>query len=106
MKSRNITFNYFYRDGGNYKKFDSVIFLNPDDIGLPEIETLIRAKLIDGTYFYADEWKLPELFLDTFHFRVDPTWHEFESVEYTDEEPNSLISLDEFIEAVKSTKLF
>lgn len=28
---------------------------------------------------------LPELFFEWFDFRVDPTWHEFESVEYTNE---------------------
>jgi|SRR5581483_1635961 len=101
----NIKFSYFYRDGGNYKKFDSVVFANPDKIDLFEIKNLIHSKLIDETWFYADEWKVPELFLDTFHFRVDPTWHEFEELEYTDEEPNSSISLNEFIEAIKATKL-
>ena len=48
--------------------------------------------------------KLPELFLDTFHFRIDPTWHEFESIEYTDEASNAAIDLTEFIGAVKKTK--
>jgi hypothetical protein len=101
----NIKFSYFYRDGANYKKFDDVIFANPDSVNLSEIESIISGKLIEETWFYADEWKLPELFLNTFHFRVDPTWHEFESIEYTDEVPNSVISLSEFIEAVKRTKL-
>ena len=102
----NIKFSCLYRDGGNYKKYDYVIFSNPDNIGLSQIEVLIHVKLIDDTWFYANDWKLPELFFDTFHFRVDPTWHEFESIEYTDELPNSLISLYEFIETVKNTKLF
>ena len=102
----NIKFSYFYRDGGNYKKFDYVIFANPDNIGLSEIENIIQEKLIDETWFYADEWKLPELFLETFHFRVDPTWHEFEAIEYTNEEPDSAISLSEFIDAVNKTKLW
>jgi hypothetical protein len=102
----NIKFAYFYRDGGNYKKFNDVVFANPDNITLSEIENMIHGKLIDGTWFYADEWKLPELFLDTFHFRVDPTWHEFEAIEYTDESPNSLILLKEFMELVAATKSF
>ena len=81
-----------------------MVFANPDNIDLSEIENIIRDKLIEETWFYADEWKLPELFLDTFHFRVDPTWHEFESIECTDEAPNSPISILEFIDAVKTTK--
>jgi hypothetical protein len=73
----NIKFNYLYRDSANYKKYGFVIFTNPDDIELSEIEVLIRSKLNDGEWFYADEWGLPELLLETFDFRVDPTWHEF-----------------------------
>ncbi|MBS1527442.1 MAG: hypothetical protein JST19_17475 [Bacteroidetes bacterium] len=63
----NIKFSYLYRDGGNYKKFDSVVFPNPDNRNLSEIESLIRSKLIDETWFYADEWRVPELFLEIFH---------------------------------------
>lgn len=101
----NIKFSYFYRDGGNYKKFDSVVFANPDNIGLSEIENLIRTKLIDNTWFYADAWGMPELFLETFHWRVDPTWHEYEAVEYTEDDPNLPITLSEFLANVTSTKL-
>ncbi|MDF2431889.1 MAG: hypothetical protein JWP44_1520 [Mucilaginibacter sp.] len=81
----NIKFNYLYRDSANYKKFGYVIFSNPDNIKLAELESLIRSKLIDDTWFYADEWKLPELFLDSYDFKVDPTWHEFESVGFNEE---------------------
>jgi hypothetical protein len=83
----NIKFNYLYRDAANYKKYGSVIFSNPDNIELSEIEILIRSKLIDGQWFYADEWGLPELFGETFDYRVDPIWHEFESLEYSDKFP-------------------
>lgn len=102
----NIKFSYLHRDGGNYKKCDFVIFDNPDNIELAEIKTLIRSKLIWGEWFYAEDWKLPELFLETFDFKIDPTWHEFEEIEYTDESPNSLISLKEFMELVAATKSF
>lgn len=102
----NIKFSYLYRDGGNYKKYDYVIFANPDNIGLSEIEAIIRDKLIWGEWFYAEDWKLPELFLPTFDFKIDPTWHEFEAVEYADEMPNAPILLDEFIKVISATKPF
>lgn len=102
----NIQFNYLYRDGCNYKKYDFVIFANPDNIELSEIENILKSKLIWGEWFYADEWKLPELFLPFFDFKIDPTWHEFESVEYTDKVPNSAVGLGEFIELVKRTQSF
>ena len=92
----NIKFNYLYRDAANYKKHGSVIFDNPNNIELSEVETLIRSKLIDGQWFYADEWALPELFLETVDFRADPTWHEFEEVEYSDDVEIQFIAIEKF----------
>lgn len=77
----NIKFNYLYRDGGNYKNYGFVILSNPGNLALTEVEKLIRNKLIDGEWFYADEWGLPELFFEWVDFRDDPTWHEFESID-------------------------
>src|SRR5438309_2051707 len=91
----NIKFNYLYRDGSNYKRYDFVIFNNPDNMGLAEAEMFIRSKLIYETWFYADEWKLPEIFTEYLDFRVDPTWHEIESIEFTDEPPNAQFDLAE-----------
>jgi hypothetical protein len=91
----NIKFNYLYRDSGNYKKFSSVIFYNPNNIELTELEKLIKSKLIDGLWFYADEWKLPELFTEYLDSRIDPIWHEFESIEYIDEPENAPFGLNE-----------
>jgi hypothetical protein len=100
----NIKFNYRYRDSANYKNHDFVIFKNDPSISLKELEETIKSKLIDETWFYADEWKLPGLFLSSFDFKIDPAWHEFENVEYTGEPPNSSISLDELIVMIKQTK--
>lgn len=83
----NIQFNYLYRDGGNYKDWGSVVFANPDNYSLPEAETIIKPKLIDETFFYAEEWGLPNLRWDI--GIDDPTWHEFVSLEFTDEAPDT-----------------
>jgi hypothetical protein len=99
----NIKFSYLYRDSANYKKFNWVIFNNASSISIEELETLIRAKLIYGEWFYADQWKLPEIFLDSFDFKIDPTWHEFESVEYSDEPADTLSDLIELIVTIKKT---
>jgi hypothetical protein len=101
----NIKFSYLYRDSANYKKYDYVAFANPENIDLSKLEALIKSKLIDGTWFYAEEWNLPELFLSTCDFRYDPTWHEFENVEYSDDVPEALISLNELIASIELTKL-
>ena len=101
----NIAFHYLYRDAANYKKFGYVIFANPGNVDLSELENLAKSKLIYGEWFYANQWCLPELFLDRFDFNIDPTWHEFECIEYTDEPTNSTLSLIEFIKLVGQTKL-
>jgi hypothetical protein len=93
----NIKFNYRYRDGANYKNHDFAVFKNDHSVSIGKLESLRKSKLIDEIWFYADEWKLSELFLSTCDFRIDPTWHEFESVEYTDESSNSPFDLKEFI---------
>jgi len=102
----NIKFNYLYRDSGNYKKFDSVIFANPDDVELSNLEALIKSKLIDETWFYTGQWNLPEIFTDIVDFRVDPTWHEFENLEYSDVPNDHDIGLEEFMELVKKSNGF
>jgi hypothetical protein len=99
----NIKFNYLYCDCGNYKKYTSIVFSNPNNIELSELEKLIRSKLIDGTWFYADDWKLPEIFLETFDYKIDPTWHEFESIEYTHELAKQLVSVEKLKELIEKT---
>jgi hypothetical protein len=91
----NIKFNYLYRDSANYKKIGYVIFANPNKIELAELEKLIKSKLINELWFYADEWKLPVLFTECLDFRINPTWHEFEGLEYTDEPENAPFDLNE-----------
>jgi hypothetical protein len=99
----NIQFNYLYRDGGNYKKYHSLIFSNPTNINLTELSTLIQSKLIDSIWFYADQWGLSDLRWEAFDLETDPTWHEFENINYTDLASDRLILLQGFIEFIKET---
>ena len=93
----NIKFNYLYRDGGNYKRYNSIIFNNPDNIILSELSTLISSKLIDNTWFYANQWNLPDLRPETIYPDTDPTWHEFESINYTNESVTFSCTIAQFI---------
>ena len=100
----NIRFNYRYRDGANYKNHGFVIFDNPQQINLDHLQQLIKSKLIDETWFYADQWQLPDLHLGTWDNEIDHTWHEFESLEYTTESRNSALDLTDFIRAIEKIK--
>ncbi|HWZ15899.1 MAG TPA: hypothetical protein VNW95_11745 [Mucilaginibacter sp.] len=96
-----ITFNYLYRDGGNYKNYRSVIFDSPSNVDLSDLDALIKSKLIYGEWFYVNEWNLPDLHFGTWDNEIDHTFHEFESVELTEEAANAEFNLDEFIIAIK-----
>jgi len=85
----NIKFSYFYRDAGNYKQFGYIIFSDPDDVDIVQLEILIRNKLIDETWFYADQWHLPDLHFDGWNNQLDNTFHEFDCINYTDEATNT-----------------
>ncbi|MFA6086376.1 hypothetical protein [Mucilaginibacter sp.] len=99
-----IKFSYLYRDGANYKNHSFVIFANPTNADLFELETLIHSKLINDTWFYVNQWELPDLHFGTWDNEIDHTWHEFESVEHSEETANSQFLLLEFIEVIAGVK--
>ncbi|MDB5062046.1 MAG: hypothetical protein JWP67_1889 [Mucilaginibacter sp.] len=101
---QNIKISYLYRDGANYKNQSSVIFTNPTNVDLSEVETLIHSKLIDDTWFYVDQWKLPDLHFGKWDNEIDHTWHEFESIEHSEDTANSQYSLLEFIKVIQGIK--
>lgn len=98
----NIKFNYLYRDGGNYKNFNNIVFNNPQNVLLPALEELIRSKLIFDHWFYVDQWQLPDLHFGTWDNELDHTFHEFESVEYTDEPADAGTDIALFINILKN----
>jgi hypothetical protein len=81
----NIRFNYLYRDAGNFKQYGSVVFRNPLNRSLAEIEAKLQQCLIDGMYFVAEDVNLPALQKYGYDVALDHDWHEFESVEYCEE---------------------
>jgi hypothetical protein len=100
----NIKFNYLYRDGANYKNYSFAIFPNPQKISIEYLQKIINSKLIEEAWFYADQWQLPDLHFIKWNNEFDHTYHEFESIEYTDDSPNTLLTLAEFIRAIAALK--
>ena len=95
----NIKLSYLYRDSANYKNHSSIIFNNPTNIALAEIEAAIRSKLIDDTWFYADKWNLPDLHSGKWDNAIDHTWHEFDGIEFTDEKGEN--NIEDLVRAIK-----
>jgi hypothetical protein len=97
----NIKFYYRYRDYANYKKYNEVVFSNPSQKPIKEIEHYILDHLFDGNLFYSTEWKLPDLHFDDWDPDIDHFVHEFQSLTETDENPTMKITIDEFLELVE-----
>ena len=96
----NLSFNYLYRDGGNFKQFGKKLFTNPNHLPIEIIEKTIRKSLIDETFFYADKFNVPSLFFDCLNID-DPTWHEFADLLQTDELPDTDCTIEEFLVAIQ-----
>lgn len=101
-----VRFNYLYRDAGNWKKFDEVIFANPNSLGLVEIDLRLRQLLHPDMLFMAHQVHIPEIFLYSSESEVnvdDHCFHEFDSVELTDEQQSDTLgrTIDEFLEKLE-----
>jgi hypothetical protein len=100
-----IQFNYLYRDSGNWKKFGSKQFSNPDQLTIKEIEQKLRENLIDGEYFYPDQVGIKKF---KFHRHIeDYSWYEFESfelIENIDTSMKELKSISDFLLNLRNEK--
>jgi hypothetical protein len=86
----NVKFNYLYRDAGNYKAWGEVIFINPEERTLDEVETHLRKAFDQDGLFIASQILIPEVFLyiDGRVTDDDHCFHEYDSVEVSNELPN------------------
>lgn len=98
--ARNIRFSYLYRDAGNNKLFGDVILANPAGLSCADIECRIRTHLISSEFFEPEQWGIPPLRFDRWDIDLDHTWHEFESVEPTDEPVTHEKTAEDFWSAI------
>lgn len=103
----NILFCYKYRDGANYKQYNEIVFSNPLKREVKEIELIISEKLIDGLWFVADDWNIPNQFFKDYMWdnEIDHLWHEFDEIKETEEVVTEKNTIEDFIRLVKKTTL-
>lgn len=100
----NIRFSYLYRDFSNYKKHNEIVFINSTNKSFAEVEAIIRDYLIDGGWFYASEWKVPDLHFDNWDSEDDHFLHELHSLEETYEPATNNITIDDFLKIIQKAK--
>ena len=97
-----VRFNYLHRDSGNWKKFGSKKFSNPEQLTMEEITQKIQQNLIDRAYFYPEQVGIKKF---RFHRHCDDaSWYEFQSVELmtnTNPSTKELKSISDFILLLK-----
>ncbi len=102
----NVEFEYLYRDAGNYKFWNSIIFTNPSTISLGDAEERIRRSLDSREFFIADQIHVPEAFpfVNGQPTEDDHCYHEFASLRLTTEAPNDMHgrSIVEFAEEIEN----
>jgi hypothetical protein len=86
----NIKFNYLYRDAENYKNWGSVIFENPTKESLVEIDKKIKQGLIDSEFFIAEDVDIPTLYFSSYLDEIDHQFHEYSSIEFTNDKVNDI----------------
>jgi hypothetical protein len=103
----NIKFAYLYRDSSNYKQYNEVVFANSNELPLEQIKRIIISNLIDGSWFIAKDWYLPDMHFKEYDwdYEIDHDWYEFSSIEETSDTPTAQQSIEDFIERIKVSKI-
>lgn len=99
----NIKFSYLYRDAANYKNYNEVVFDNAENLPIQSIETVIKENLIEGQWFIAREWNLPDMHFKNYPWdsEIDHDWHEFDSLEETTNSATGNISMESFLNKIR-----
>lgn len=102
---KNVKFNYLYRDTGNYKSWGEIIFTNPTRLSVDEIDNRLRKSFFHNELFIADQIGIPQVFMYSQGSATtdDHCFHEYDSVELTDEESNDLDkrTIQNFLEQIE-----
>ena len=101
----NIRFSYLYRDAGNYKKWATVVFSNPDGLSVEVARTALADAFLQDGLFLARQIRIPETFLfDRGEASSDDhCFHELDSIEVSLEVANDAYSrsITQFIAEVE-----
>ncbi|MBN8474641.1 hypothetical protein [Sulfuritalea sp.] len=95
----NIVFEYLYRDAGNYKNWESVVFSNPRAHDIDTVRASVRQAMSNAEFFDAPAARLPDLHFPVFCAELDVPLHEFFDVSDTDQAPDDLFgrSIDQLL---------
>lgn len=97
----NIKFSYCYRTAKNEKTISEIIFSNPENLSLGEIEYKIKSRAKDQEYFNHSDFMVPPLYGEYPDFDKNPSVHEFVGIELTSQKENDKRSISDFLTNIK-----
>jgi hypothetical protein len=100
----NIEFKYMYRDAGNYKLFEEVVFLNPDNLHLELVDETIRRNLIDNEFFSPLKWGLKKPSFSKPVLELDHDWCEYLLINYSSKGSTSKSTILQFLNKISGQK--
>jgi hypothetical protein len=82
----NVEFQYRYRDFGNFKRYNSVVFGNESGMQIDDISRIMLQLVGDDETFTASRLGIPETFFTDFPYNPSLDWemHEYCGVSSTD----------------------
>lgn len=93
----NIQMTYLYRDGGNYKHWQDVVFSNRTGKSAAELTAEIRKHLISGEFFEQDLAPIPIELDDEYDEELDHSLLEFHSLKESKCLPQTGMDISDFI---------
>lgn len=100
-----IKFNYLYRDGGNFKSWGEVVFSNPENLTVHEIETKLLNAFLPDKQFIASQISISEkfLFANGKLTKYDHCFHEFDCIEICQENSTDVLfrSVTDFLKDIE-----
>lgn len=97
----NIKMTYLYRDGGNYKTWQEVVFTNRSGKTVEQLTEEIKKRLISGQFFDQSRAPIPFEYPDSYDRELDHTLLEFDSLEETTVDDSLVGDIWEFVEKLK-----
>lgn len=91
---------YLYRDGGNYKTWQEVVFTNHSGKTAEQLTDEIKQRLISGQFFDQGRAPIPFEYPDSYDPELDHTWLEFDSFEEVDETPQVKDDVWDFLQSL------
>lgn len=98
----NFKLTYLYRDAGNWKNYNSVVFCSSTK--LSEAISLLCNEFIDNLYFDPVWCKLPRITFDEYNAELDLGLflHEFDELDYTNENVNFDCTFEEILDLLRT----